>query len=108
MNAFTYGCVEWDATEEQLPSPLPDDCILRVRGKLTCPSPGYVIEVKKAQPQGVDPHQVDLELIPTAPSGPVPAVPTPVEFSYEEYVTGGYYQTVRLRLSLSKSITVIK
>lgn len=61
-----------------------DDFLLRVRGVLTFPREGYVVELRRAAQQSENPEIRRLELTVREPSGSTPRSPTTVEARYEE------------------------
>ena len=52
-------CDDWSAIHDQMP---PGPATLRVTAKCTCP-PGATVELRKKEPQGINPRDLLLELV---------------------------------------------
>jgi hypothetical protein len=57
---------------------------LRVEGTCVMPTPGYRLSLRRADPQGINPNILILELQVEAPTGIVTQVLTPTPVAYEE------------------------
>lgn len=73
---------DWTAIHDH--EPPVTDLRLRVRGTVEYPRPGYKAWLERAEPQGIDPLMLELELRETPPSDVQSEVITPVEVDYEE------------------------
>jgi hypothetical protein len=60
---------------------------LKVQGKLTFPTPGYKVHLKKKEPQGINPAILLLEKTVVAPTGIEPDHITTVVVHFEEHTT---------------------
>jgi hypothetical protein len=69
---------------------------LYVTGKCEFPTAGYSVELRPADPQGINPKIYILEKIVHEPSGPAADVLTVVEVRYEEQ-TDTEYDQVQIR-----------
>jgi hypothetical protein len=85
-------CHDWYASHDHMPSGPP---VLRVTGTCTFPTAGYKVELRRHQPQGINPKDLLLDKIVIAPSGPVAQVVTDVAARYEE-TTDFEYETVTI------------
>jgi len=72
---------EWSAVQDFMPPGRPR---LRVRGLCTMPTPGYRLTLTRAEPQGINPEILLLELQVERPDGFVAQVLTPTPVEYEE------------------------
>lgn len=79
---------EWSASYTAQPTGQ-----LRVTGTCTLPTPGYSLSLTRAEPQGINPSHLLLNLTATEPSGIVTQVLTPTEVTYEE-TTDLHYERV--------------
>lgn len=52
-------CGDWEAFHDQMP---PGPATLRVTAKCTCP-PGRTLELRRKEPQGINPRDLLLELV---------------------------------------------
>ena len=87
--------VDWDgwaAVHDHLP---PGPPTLRVHGKCTFPTAGYVVELRRHEPPGADPRDLLLEKVVREPAGPVAATVTVVPVNYDE-ATDVEYETVTI------------
>jgi hypothetical protein len=75
------GAAEWKAWHDRMPG---DSPTLHVRGACMCPTPGYVLTLRRHEPQGTNPQDLLLDLVEREPSGVVPEVMTRTEVEYEE------------------------
>ncbi|GAB7046097.1 hypothetical protein [Catenuloplanes indicus] len=78
---------EWTAFFNRQP---PGPFTLTVTGRLQMPTPGFKVTLSRANPQGINPRDLLLDLTITPPSGPVAQVVTEVEVVYEERTDTGY------------------
>jgi hypothetical protein len=82
-------CSDWYASHDHMP---PGPKKLHVTGKCTFPTAGYSVELKPADPQGINPEIYLLEKIVTEPTGPAATVITTVEVQYDEQTDTEYKQ----------------
>ncbi len=82
----------WAAVHDYLP---PGPPTLRVHGKCTFPSAGYVVELRRHEPPGMDPRDLLLEKVVREPAGPVAEAVTVVPVNYDEE-TDVEYDTVTI------------
>ena len=82
----------WAAVHDHLP---PGPPTLRVHGKCTFPSAGYVVELRRREPPGADPRDLLLEKVVREPAGPVTEAVTVVKVNYDEE-TDVEYDTVTI------------
>ena len=85
-------CGEWTAT--LLPEPN-DRNRLRVHGECTFPTPGYKSELKRREPQGINPQILMLDHIVVPPTGSQPQRIDTVVVRYEEQ-TSVRFQEVQI------------
>jgi len=65
---------------------------LKVCGKLSFPTPGYKVHLKKQEPQGINPEILLLKETIVAPTGIEPDHIATVEVHFEEHTTVHYKQ----------------
>ena len=82
----------WAAVHDHLPPGAPT---LRVHGKCTFPTAGYVVELRRHEPPGADPRDLLLEKVVRAPAGPLAEAVTVVPVNYDEE-TDVEYDTVTI------------
>jgi hypothetical protein len=75
------GKCAWTAVHDFQP---PGPATLRVTGVCTMPTPGYTLTLRRAEPQGINPNILLLNLTVEPPTGMVAQVLTPTEVVYEE------------------------
>lgn len=75
------NCRDWSAWHDHEP---PGPPVLHVRGECEFPTAGFSVELRRREPQGVNPRDLLLERIVREPSGPVAQVITVVEARYRE------------------------
>lgn len=85
--------------------PLPGKCkdwkalqgpgVVVVDGWCTFPTAGWQMELRKAEPQGINPEDLILERVVTVPEGYQPAVIRAIEVHWEE-ATDFEYKTVTI------------
>jgi len=63
---------------------------LRVTGECEFPTDGYSVELRPANPQGINPTIYILDRIETPPSGPAPDVITVEKVHYQEHTEKKY------------------
>jgi hypothetical protein len=68
---------------------------LHVHGECKFPTAGYTVELRRQEPQGINPKDLLMTRIVHEPSGPVAQVETTVEVSYQEE-TDFEYDTVTI------------
>ena len=92
----TYGggasesnCRDWSASHDHMP---PGPKRLFVTGQCEFPTAGYSVELRPAEPQGINPKIYILEKIVHRPTGPAADVITTVEVRYEEKTDTEYDQ----------------
>ncbi len=71
---------KWEAIHDFMP---PGPARLRVNGTLQMPTPGYKLSLHQANPQGINPQILLLQLDTEAPTDVVPQVITPTPVRYE-------------------------
>jgi len=82
----------WAAWYDHQP---PGPRVLHVVGRCEFPTPGYSVELRRREPQGINPRELLLDCIVHAPSGVVPQVITAGGAGYREE-TDFEYDTVTL------------
>lgn len=92
-------CGGWEAWHDRQP---PGPPVLHVRGQCLYSTTGYSVELKRREPQGINPRDLLLERVVHEPTGPVPQVLTTVDVAYQEE-TEGPYDTVTI---VTDSVTV--
>lgn len=86
-------CRDWTASHDHMP---PGPATLRVSGTCTFGTPGYRIELRRHEPQGINPKDLLLDKIVIPPEGDLGAqVLTEVEARYEE-ITDFEYDSVTI------------
>jgi hypothetical protein len=91
----TYGgksegkCTDWYASHDHMPG---SPKTLYVTGKCTFPTEGYSVELKPANPQGINPKIYLLNKIVHKPKDPAADVITTVDVRYEEDTDTEYEQ----------------
>jgi hypothetical protein len=85
-------CRDWSAVHDRQP---PGPSVLRVSGICRFPTAGYSVQLRRHEPQGINPTDLLLDRIVRPPEGPVAKGVTDVEVSYSEE-TDLDYQTVTL------------
>jgi hypothetical protein len=86
------SCRDWFAWHGHQP---PGPRALHVRGECEFPTAGYSVELRRREPQGINPKDLLLNRIVHEPSGPVAQVVTVVEARYQEE-TDFEYDTVTI------------
>jgi hypothetical protein len=74
-------CRDWSAWHDHEP---PGPPVLHVRGECEFPTAGFSVELRRREPQGINPRDLQLDRIVHESSGPVPQVVTVVEVRYRE------------------------
>lgn len=74
-------CHDWTAVHDRRP---PGPSVLTVRGNCTFNTAGYAVELRRREPQGINPRDLLLDRIVQPPTGPVAQVVTDVEVNYSE------------------------
>jgi hypothetical protein len=69
-------CHDWTAVHDRQP---PGPPVLTVRGACTFPTPDFSVELRRHEPQGINPRDLLLDRIEHPPAGPVPAVHVQVQ-----------------------------
>ena len=85
-------CSNWSAWHGSRP-PAPQ--VLTVLGECKFPTAGYSVELRRHEPQGINPKDLLLDLIVHEPTGPAASVITTLEARYEEK-TDFEYETVTI------------
>jgi hypothetical protein len=85
-------CRGWSAWHDHEP---PGPPVLHVRGECEFPTAGFSVELRRREPQGINPRDLLLDRIVREPSGPVAQVVTVVEARYREE-TDFEYDTVTI------------
>ena len=83
------NCSDWSASHDHMP---PGPKNLYVSGKCKFPTSGYSVELKPADPQGINEKIYILNKIVHEPNGPVTQVETVVDVRYEEQTETEYDQ----------------
>jgi hypothetical protein len=86
------NCGGWEAWHDREP---PGPAVLHVQGQCRFPTTGYSVELKRREPQGINPRDLLLERVVHEPTGPVTQVLTTVDVAYQEE-TEGPYDTVTI------------
>lgn len=89
LNGCTCHDNRWSAILDMMP---PNPGRLTVSGSCTCPTGGYKAVLKKADPQGINPSILILELETVAPTGTVNQMVTTYDVSYVEAGSPEYAQ----------------
>jgi hypothetical protein len=84
-------CHDWTAVHGQQTQP----SVLQVHGSCTFDTAGYSVELRRHEPQGINPADLLLDRIVHPPAGPVAQVVTEVDATYSEETEFGY-QTVTI------------
>ncbi len=87
------GSHDWTASHDHMPG---KPHTLRVDGKVDYPTPGYRAWLEPAEPQGINPRILEMELREVAPGDPQNQVVTPADVHYED-VTVSEYDQVHIR-----------
>jgi hypothetical protein len=77
-------CKDWSAT-------LHSDT-LKVQGQCTFPTPGFKVQLKKKEPQGINPEILLLEKTIVAPTGIEPDHVVTITVSFEEHTAAHYHE----------------
>jgi hypothetical protein len=85
-------CRDWAAFHDHQP---PGPPVLRVTGTCRFNTAGWSVELRRHEPQGINPDDLLLDRVVHEPEGPVADVITDVEARYEE-TTDHEYQTVTI------------
>ena len=85
------NCDDWQAFHDQMP---PGPATLRVTAACTCPS-GRALELRKKEPQGINPRDLLLELVETEQGGDYGGDGEKIELEYRED-TDVEYDTVSI------------
>ena len=86
-------CRGWYASHDHMPG---SPKTLYVTGQCTFPTPGYKVELRPANPQGINPKIYLLDKIVQKPTGNVQQVLDTVEVRYEEDTDTEYDQVTIL------------
>lgn len=87
----------WRATQDRQPPP---PYTLLVEGTPSLPTPAHTPVLKRAEPQGVNPRVLILNLTAIAPAYPAPQVVTPAPVRYDER-SGREYDQVAIRSTVA-------
>ena len=88
----TGGCRDWRALHDLEPR---GPGHLRVTARCVVPTPGHRVELRRKEPQGINPRDLLLEKVVHDPEGVVIQVITEVDVEYSE-VTGEVFETVTI------------
>jgi hypothetical protein len=91
-NCDCDGGQAWEAWHDRMPGKEPT---LYVYGTAMCPTTGYSIELRRQEPQGINPLDLLLTVVEHAPSEPALDVLTPTPAGYSER-TKFEYKTVSI------------
>ena len=86
------ACFDWRAIHDLEP---PGPGRLRVTGRCVVPTPGHRVELRRAEPQGINPRDLLLEKVVLDPEGVVIQVITEVDAEFSE-VTDATIDTVTI------------
>jgi hypothetical protein len=86
------NCRDWNAWHDHQP---PGPPTLHVRGECEFPTAGHTVELKRQEPQGINPKDLLLAKVVHEPTGPVAQIVTTVEARYQEE-TDFEYDTVTI------------
>jgi len=75
----------------------PGGSVLEVAGTCVFPTAGFSVELRRAQPQGINPRILLLERVVHAPSGPAATVLTEVPAGYSERAEPGRFDAVSIQ-----------
>jgi hypothetical protein len=75
------SCRDWSAWHDHQP---PGPAVLHVRGECEFPTAGYAVELRRREPQGINPKDLLLDRVVREPSEPTAQVVTVVEARYSE------------------------
>jgi len=81
------SCSGWKAWHDNQP---PGPATLHVIGKCTFPTSGYSVELKRHEPQGINPQIYILDKIVHTPTGNVSQIVTDVDVKYIEKTKAKY------------------
>jgi hypothetical protein len=85
-------CRDWYASHDHMP---PGPARLQVRGSCRFPTTGYTVELRRHEPQGINPKDLLLDKVVQPPSGVIGPGSSDVEVRYEEQ-TDFEYDTVTI------------
>jgi hypothetical protein len=82
---------DWNATHDHMPGP-DKQWATRVTGTVTTPSSDWTVQLKRHEPQGINPRDLLLDLVCTPPDGTAKDVLTDHEVEFiepgeDEYLT---------------------
>ena len=80
-------CGEWSAWLDREP---PGQPVLRVTGVCTFPTAGSTVELRRREPQGINPRDLLLDRVVTSPEGDSAQVETRIEVAYAEETEAGF------------------
>ncbi len=86
-------CRDWTAFLDSQP---PGPSTLRVTGTCEFPTAGFSAELRRREPQGVNPRDLLLEKVVQPPEGPAATVITTIDLRYEEQANPGDLDTVTI------------
>jgi hypothetical protein len=101
MSSPQWKCRNFEAIHNRMPGAEPE---LRVTGEIECPTPGYRLELRPHEPQGINPADLMLDLLATAPSGEVPQVVTWESVSYHEKTDFRYTSVSNMECGLAINV----
>jgi hypothetical protein len=84
---YEFGCRNWAARSLRVAS---GGGVVLVSGTCTVPTSGHTVELRRHEPQGVNPADLLLDLVVTEPSGVAADVLTDVPVRYEESSDTGF------------------
>jgi hypothetical protein len=93
-NPVTVDTSDWYAWLNQMP---PGPASFHVTGVVQLPTPGFDATLVRAEPQGINPTELILDLKVTPRPGIWPQVVTPVSVRYDQRPAGAMYQGVLVR-----------
>jgi hypothetical protein len=81
------GCRDWTARFLRVAG---GGGVVLVTGTCTLPTSGHTVELRRHEPQGINPADLLLDLVVTEPSGPAAEVLTDVPVRYQERTDTGF------------------
>lgn len=78
-----WSSKDWSAIHDHMPGP-DKQWVTRVQGTVTTPTSDWTAELRRREPQGINPWDLLLDLIVTPPSGSSNDVVTDIPVTFEE------------------------
>src|ERR1700730_4454760 len=99
---FWEGC--WTAGLDTMP---PEKPRMTVKGVCTCPTSGFKTSLRKANPQGINPDILLLDLVTDPPTNIVNQVVTNYDVTYHEKDSQRYTEVTILPCNITVSVKVV-